>query len=522
MISGWKAALAALSLVIATPAAADTLRWASAQDVTSFDPNSHRDTFTMNVLFMTYDGLVRRNKKLEIEPALATSWETVAPDRWRFKLRQGVKFHGGQDFSADDVVTSVKRAVDPASRNRGLFPFIVDAEKVDAATVDIILKGPYPLLLNDLVGLYIMSDAWLREHGALAPGNAADNVTTFASTNVNGTGPFKLKSYQADTKISFEANKDWWDTPDHNLTAIDLVPIKSSATRVAALLSGEVDFMTGVPVQDISRISSAPGYRILEQPGLRVVYVGFNWRPELLAAPGEKNPLLDLRVRQALWHAVDLEAIRDKIMRGKSRVIGTMIAPPVTGYSAEIDKPLAYDPELAKRLLAEAGYPDGFKTGFACANDLYLNNEQICIALASMWARVGVKADLTIEPRATYAPKLDRGETDMWVYGSAALPQIDGFNVVSGWLATRSGAFGGLNPNGLSSPAIDDLTAKAAVELDEAKRQDLLKQAFKIAHDEVMVIPLHQQPIAWAASTKVDVPQFPDEYVRPWYIRFVQ
>jgi peptide/nickel transport system substrate-binding protein len=233
--------------------------------------------------------------------------------------------------------------------------------------------------------------------------------------------------------------------------------------------------------------------------------------------PGKKNPLLDVRVREALWHALDLDAIQKRIMRGKSRTVGTMVAPPVPGYSAALDKPLAYDPALAKKLLTEAGYPNGFKTGLACTNDRYIADEQLCLAVASMWTRIGVQVDVKTESKATYFPRQDRGDTDIWMLGWATLPPMDGFSVLSSIFATRKDGFGGANANGMSIPALDDLTRKAAVELDETKRVALLVQAFKIAHDDALFIPLHQQPLAWAMRDNVDMPQFADEYVRPWF-----
>ena len=180
------------------PASAKTLKWSSQGDIVTMDPYAHTESFTANVQHHIYDPLVRRNRKLEIEPALATSWKVVEPTRWRFTLRQGVKFHNGDAFSADDVVASVARLLDPASRARGNLANVERAEKVDDFTVDFVLKGPYPLLLNDLSGVFIMGKKWMEANNALKPGNTTTGVTTFASTNANGTGPFKLESYRPD------------------------------------------------------------------------------------------------------------------------------------------------------------------------------------------------------------------------------------------------------------------------------------------------------------------------------------
>jgi peptide/nickel transport system substrate-binding protein len=512
------AAVAAL-LMASTSVDAQTLRWSAPGDAVSFDPNAQLDSFTQNIHLMVYDTLVRRNRKLEMEPGLATSWEIVAPDRWRFRLRQGVKFHEGQPFTADDVVATVMRTIDPASRNKGNLATVKGAEKVDDYTVDLILTGPDPLLLNDLTGIFVMSKPWMEKHDAMKPGNTSTGVTTYASTHANGTGPFKLESYEPDAKTVLTVNEGWWDKPEHNLKRIEFRPIKSDATRVAALLSGELDMIVAVPLQDIPKISSASGVKVVEDPSLRLIFLGFNWQPELHAMPGQKNPLLDVRVRQALASAIDLDSIQKRIMRGKSRNVGTMVAPPVPGYSAELDKPVAYDPNGAKKLLADAGYPNGFKLGLACPNDRYIADEQLCVAIASMWTRLGLQVDLKTESKATYFPRQDRGETDTWMLGWATLPPMDGFSVLSAIFASRKDGYGGSNANGMSIPAMDELAKKAAVELDEGKRRAMLVESMKIARDQALFIPLHQQPLAWAMKTNVDMPQFPDEYVRPWFAK---
>lgn len=518
-----KISMAAVALATALTAAsahANTLRWSFQGDIATLDPYAHTESFTANVLHHIYEPLVRRDRNLAIEPALALSWQVVEPNRWRFKLRPGVKFHNGNSFNADDVVASITRLLDPAARARGNLATVVRAEKVDDMTVDFVLKGPYPLLLNDLTGIYIMDREWMQANNALKPGNITTGVTTYASTNANGTGPFRFESYAADAKLVMTANADWWDKKvEHNLTRVEFRPIKSDATRVAALLSGELDLIVPAPLKDLQRISGAPGLKVIEEPSLRVIFLGLNWRDALQVAPGQKNPLKDVRVRRALAHAIDLDTIQKRVMRGKSRNLGVMVAPPVPGYSQAIDKPYEFNPELSKKLLAEAGLASGFKTRLSCPNDRYINDEQICIAIAAMWSRIGVTAELAIESKTTYFPKVDKGETDIYMLGWATLPPMDGFSVLSALLATRKDGYGGNNPNGFSDARIDDLTRRAAVELDEGKRRALLTEALKITHDDVVYLPLHQQPVAWGARANVDVVNFPDEYVRLWFAK---
>ncbi|MBF9232303.1 ABC transporter substrate-binding protein [Microvirga alba] len=507
----------AVGALMGVSAEAKTLRWSSPTDITTLDPYAHTESFTTSMLHHVFDPLVRRNRNLELEPALAVSWKNVAPDTWRFELRKGVKFHNGDAFTADDVVASFDRLLDPTSRARGNVATIVKAVKVDDYTVDIMTQGPYPLLLNDLAGVYIMDKKWMQANNALKPGNIATGVTTAASTTAVGTGPFKIESYKPDAGTNFVVNTDWWDKPQHNLTRIEFKPVKSDATRVAALLSGELDLIAPAPLQDLQRISAAPGFKVVEEPSLRLIMLTVPFRPELKAMPGQKNPMLDLKVRQAMWHAIDFEAIKKRVMRDKSRNTGTLVAPPVPGYSKDNDQPFGYDPEKAKKLLAEAGYPNGFKTKLNCPNDRYINDEQTCVAIASMWTKVGIQTDLQTESRATYFPRQDRFEFDVSMVGWATLPPMDGFSVLASLLAEQKEGYGGSNSGGLANPQIDALTRKAAVEMDETKRRAMLVETLKIARDSVAYIPIHQQPLAWAVRDGVDVPQFADEYVRLWF-----
>ena len=507
----------ALAALVSAAASAQTMRWSAPTDIATLDPYAQVESFTTSMLHHVFDPLVRRSRKMELEPALATSWKTIAPDTWRFELRKGVKFHSGNPFTADDVVASITRLLDPGARARGNLATVESATKVDDFTVDIKTKGPYPLLLNDLAGIYIMDKAWMEQTGSIKPGNISTGVTTAASTTAIGTGAFTVESFKPDVGTNLVVNPNWWDKPEHNLKRIEFKPIKSDATRVAALLSGELDMIAPAPLQDLARIGTAPGFKVIEEPSLRLIFLGLNHRPGLKATPGQKNPMLDLKVRQAMWHAIDLDTIQKRVMRGKSRNTGTLVAPPVPGFSAENDKLVAYDPELAKKLLAEAGFANGFKTNLNCSNDRYINDEQICVAIAAMWSRVGIQADLKTESRSTYFPRMDKGEFDVYIIGWATLPPMDGFSVLSALLTEPKDSFGGSNPMGYVNPQIEKLTRESAVELDETKRRAMLAEAMKIAKDTVAYIPLHTQPVAWAARAGVEVPQFPDEYVRLWF-----
>ncbi len=500
---------------------AKTLKWAFQGDVATLDPYAHAESFTGNFLHHIYEPLVRRGRDLGFEAALATEWELIEPTVWRFRLREGVKFHDGKPFSADDVVTSLNRIRHPDARQKGYAQAISDVRKVDDFTVDIETKGAYPLLLNDLSGIFILSAEWLKENNAEHPVSITTGETTYASSHTNGTGPFKLESYRADQKAVLTVNSDWWDTPEHNLTRIEFTPIKADATRIAALLSGEVDLVLPASLQDIQRIDATPGFKVLELPSVRTIFFGFNIQADELNDSNIKgrNPLADPRVRKALWMAVDSDQITGRIMRGKARTAGVIAAPEMPGYSSEIDNRPPYDPEGARALLAEAGYPEGFSVNLSCPNDRYVNDEAICVAVTAMWARIGVAANLVAESKNTYFPKIDRGEADIFMFGYAALPAMDGFSILTAQLSSRKEGRGQNNFGGYENAEIEAIVAKAAVEQDNDKRLALITEALRIATEEVAYLPLHQQPIAWAVRDGVDVPQFADEYLRLWYAR---
>jgi peptide/nickel transport system substrate-binding protein len=510
----------ALCFALMTSAAyAETLRWANVGDILTLDPYAHTESGTSSFLHHIYEPLVRRDAELKFEPALALSWEVIEPTRVRFVLREGVTFHDGSPFTSADVVASIARLIHPDARARGNIAGVERAEAVDEYTVDLVLGAADPLLINKLTGVFIMDEEWLVANNAVTPGNTTTGVVTYASDNANGTGPFMLESRQPDAQTVLTVNPDWWDTPIHNLTRIEFLPINSDATRVSALLSGEVDVITPSPLQDTERLEAAEGVTPLQNPSLRTIMFGLNVARDELhgGANGGTNPLRDRRVREALWRAIDMEAINSRVMRDKARIAGSMIAPPIAGYEAETDVKPEYDVEAAKALLAEAGYPDGFTTNLDCTNDRYINDEEICLAIASMWAGIGVEVELTAQTRSQHFPKVDRGETDIYMIGWATLPAMDGFSPLSQMLASRQGDWGGNNPNGYSNPRVDEIAVMSASEVDEEKRVALIKEAIAIAREDIAYIPLHQQPLSWAARDNVDIIQFPDNYFRAWH-----
>ena len=512
-------ATAAIAGLAGAVQAENVLKWGANRDIGSLDPYSYGDSFTINVLNHVYEGLVRYNKELKIEPALAESWE-ILPDQvtWRFKLRQGVTFHNGNTFTADDVVASLTRVSDPASPLKGNLPAYVSSKVVDDHTVDITLNGTYPLLLNDLTNIHIFDKEWMTEHDALKPTDIGGGVEGYATYNANGTGPFIVESRQPDAKTVFVKNPNWWDTPQHNLDRIELLPVTSAATRVAALLSDEINFTNDAPVQDLPRLEAAPNVSVLEGVDLRTVMVGIPFRDKLTT--GEDNPFKNIKAREALYKAIDLDLIHKKVMRGKSRIAGATVAPPIPGYSADLDTLPGYDPEAAKALLAEAGVPEGLSFEFNCLSDGLVNEEQFCQAIAAMWSRIGLAPKLDVAPRAVQSPKRTNGKTDVYILGWATLPMLDAYSPLLQIFHTKEGNAGVFNWGGWSFPELDKLVDAAGSELDTEKRLKLENEALRIVKDEYIMLPLHQQPMAWAVTSDVtDMPLFPDNKPRLWFAK---
>ena len=505
-------------IVLGDAAEAKTLKWGASREIASLDPYSFGDTFTLSVLNHVYEGLVRYTGDLKIEPALAESWETVSPTVWRFKLRKGVTFHNGAPFTADDVIASLTRVTHDTSPLKGNLPAYKSATKVDDHTVDIEVNGPYPLLLNDLTNIYIFNKPWLEANNSLLPTDAGKGVEGYATNNTNGTGPFTIESRRVDAKTVYVANPKWWDKPKHNIDRIEFTPVTSAATRVAALLSGEIDFTNVAPLQDLPRLAAANEVKVMQTNELRTVIFAFNLRDALVESDvKDRNPLKDKRVREALYRAIDIDAVQKRAMRGLSRNTGAIIAPAIPGYTPEQDARLPFDLDGAKKLLTEAGYPNGFSFLMNCNSDGLVNEEEFCQAVAAMWSRAGLKPNLSLAPRAQQTPKRVKGEFDVISFGWANEPMIDAYSILIQVLRSKSGSGGVFNWGNWGDPRIDALIDKAGVELDQSKRIPMMSEALMIAKSEHLFIPMHQQPMAWAMRTTVaETVQASDNKPRLW------
>ncbi|MEO1711246.1 MAG: ABC transporter substrate-binding protein [Pseudomonadota bacterium] len=518
MRSSWIgfATIAAVSLATATAAQAKTLKYAFQGSLKNLDMYSLNETFTLGTLGNVYEGLITRDENLAIQPGLAERWEIVEPTRWRFFLRKGVKFHNGNDFTAEDVIFSADRVRSEGSDLKTRIPADAKFVKVDDHTVDVVLTKPNPILHFEWETWGIMDKEWTEENGATKVTSASDTTTNHAALNANGTGPFKVVSHQPDVKTVFEANSAWWGKPQHNLTTVEFTPIAQDATRVAALLSGELDMVYPVPVQDQPRVKANANTEVLAGPELRTIFLGMDQkRDELLESNVKgKNPFKDLRVRQAFMHAIDINVIRGKVMRGLSTPSGMMISPFLFPDGKDALVRPTFDPAKAKSLLAEAGYPDGFEVGMDCPNNRYVNDEAICQAVAAYLARVGVKVNLNAQPKAKYFAKvLASGNYQTSFYLLGWTPgSLDSWNVLHNLHGCRddAGKGGPFNLGGYCNPKVDELAAKVLLESDPAKRNAMILEAYKITTSEVAHIPLHQQAVSWGASSRIKLKQRAD------------
>jgi peptide/nickel transport system substrate-binding protein len=318
-----------------------TFRWSNDGDPTTMDPHARSDGFVTSFDMNMYEPLVRRDRNLKLEPALAVAWSNTDPTTWRFKLRHGVKFHDGTPFTADDVIFSYQRAVATGSDVAALLSLVKEAKKVDAYTVDFITDGPSPILPNYLVGVAIMSKVWCEAHGTTRAASQKDKEN-YATRNEDGTGPFILKDRQPGVRTVLVKNPDWWGLKEWpiNFDEVVFTRIVNAATRAAALLSGELDMVYNVPLQDIARINSTPGMKIWQTPELRTIFLGMDQsRPELLESNVKgKNPFKDRRVRQAFYQAIDEDAIKSKVMHGFARPTALMVGPGINGFDPALDK----------------------------------------------------------------------------------------------------------------------------------------------------------------------------------------
>ncbi|MDB9857496.1 ABC transporter substrate-binding protein [Pelagimonas varians] len=512
----------ALTSVVASAVAAETtFRYGFQGSLGSLDPYSLSETFTLGTLTNVYEGLTRRDENLQIQPGLAESWEIIEPTRWRFNLRQGVKFHNGNDFTAADVVFSANRVRSEGSDLKARIPTDAEFIAVDDHTVDVVLSSANPILHSEWHTWMIVDQEWTVTTDSVQVTTAADTSVTTISQETNGTGPFMIAEHTTGVETNFTANAGWWgwNGKAPNVDRVEFKTIAADATRVAALLSGEMDLVYPVPPQDIGRVESNAATSALVGPELRTIFLGMDQARDVLTYSNvtDANPLQDVRVRQAFYHAIDAVAISARIMRGQATPSALMLAPSLFSGSGAFER-LAYDPELSKQLLADAGYPDGFEIQLDCPNDRYVNDEAICQAVAAMMARAGITVNVNAQPKAQFfARVLAAGGYDTSFYLLGWSPSsFDSWNVLTQLhgCRTQNEGTGPFNIGGYCNLKVDELAAQVLVENDAAKRDELIAQAYKMTTDDVAYLPLHQQGLAWGVSEKFSVAQRADNIFR--------
>jgi peptide/nickel transport system substrate-binding protein len=504
-------------LLAAAPALAQTLRWASQGDPQTMDPHSQNESMTNMMNGQVYERLTSRDRQLNIVPGLATSWEQVSPLVWRFKLRPGVRFHDGTPFTADDVVFSVQRGQAPTSQINAYANAVGTARKLDELTVEFTLPAVNPIFLQHLDTLWMLSKVWCEKYKVVRPLDFKNKEESHASFNANGTGPYMLVSRAPGIKTVYKRHPGWWGRAEGNVQEIVYTPIGNDATRLAALVSGEIDFVLDPAPRDLLRLRSTPGVKVIDGPENRIVFIGMDQgRDELLYSSVKgKNPFKDLRVRKALYQAVDIETLKNKLMNGQSHPTGGLTPSPLGAYNdAAIEKRLPFDLPAARKLMADAGYADGFEVTIDCPNNRYINDEEICIALATMWAQIKVRLKVSAMPRSNYFPKMEKYDFSMYMLGWGGAI-TDAETSLTPVFRNNLGdkGIGFYNYGHARNDKADALAAQSSVEADPRKREALVKAALTELKESVAVIPLHRQVIPWAARSNVNVEHRPDNWL---------
>ena len=513
-------AIAAALAIAVSVAQGKTFRWASQGDPQTIDPHSQNELLTNSVNGQMYETLVNRGKQLEIVPVLATEWKRVDPLTWRFTLRKGVKFHDGTPFTADDVLFSVQRASQPSSQIRVYAQALGKPAKIDDHTVEFKLGEPNPILLEHLTLVQMMSRQWCVKNKVERPLDFSAKEESYASTHANGTGPYMLKSREPDVKTVLVRNPNWWGKPEGNVTEVIYTSIKSDATRVSALIAGNIDLILDPPPQDVPRLKKQAGIRVIEGTENRIIFFGFDQaRDQLLYSDVKgKNPFKDKRVREAIYRAIDIEALRRVTMRGQAAPTGG-ITPSILASNPEAEKRLPHDPALAKKLLAEAGYPDGFGFTLDCPNNRYINDEQICVAVSGMLAKIGLKVRVNAQPRAIYFARMPKRDTSAYMlgWGGAITDAETTFTPVLHSPGEKGR--GDWNWGSYVNKKLDALIDAQRVESDSAKRKKLIAEALAEHNAQIHHVPLHRQVIPWAMRENIRAIHRADNWIETQWIQ---
>ena len=497
------------------------LRIASAFDPQTMDPHAVALLYHSRVAFQVHDALLNRDTDFKLEPALATRWQMTGPTTWRITLRSGVRFHDGSTFTVDDAIFSIQRAQGPSSQRAFTLKGISALKKIDAQTFDILLDAPDAVLPEKLLLVAMMSQAWCQKHGVEKAQDFNGKQETFAVRNANGTGPFRLVTYQPDVQVQLARHDAWWgraDARNGNLAGASFLTIRSDATRLAALTSGEVDLVLDPPFQDVARLQRDASLRVVSTTDLGTQYLGFDQARDELAGRDVKgrNPFKDRRVRQAVAHAINVELIVLKVLRGQGTPTGSFVSPLVDGHLPELDRRLPFDPARARALLAEAGYPGGFSVTLDCVNVAW--REAVCQAAAAMLSQVGIRTQLRSSPTNQFFPKLSQGTASFMEFGWS--PQTDPWSTLNGLFRTFDPAGGGtFNAGRYSNPQLDALIDAVRTEPDLTRRRARVGVALRLIHDELPLLPLYRRKLNWAMASRVQVTPWPNDTLELRWVR---
>ena len=519
-LAGWAAGMAT-SPAQAAGAPAGTLRVASAFDPQTMDPHGLALLYHSRIAFQVHDALVNRDASFKLEPALATRWQMTSPTTWRFWLRPGVRFHDGSAFTADDAIFSIRRAQGPTSQRSFTLRGISGLKKVDALTIDLQLDAPDAVLPEKLLMVAMMSQAWSQQHGVEKAQDFNAKQETFAVCNANGIGPFKLVAYQPDVQVQLARNPDWWgrtDPRNGNLQAANFLTIRSDATRLAALASGEVDLVLDPPFQDVERLKQDPKLRIVSAGDLGTQYLGFDQAHDELPGSDVKgrNPFKDRRVRQAVAQAINVDLIVKKVLRGQGTPTGSLLAPLVDGHLPELDRRAPHDPARAKALLAEADYPNGFSVTLDCVNIAW--REGVCQAAAGMLSQVGIRTQVRSAPTNQFFPKLSQGTAAFIEFGWT--PTTDAWSTLNGLLRSfEPDGRGTFNAGRYSNPQLDALIDAIRTEPDLVRRRARVGVALRLIHDDLPLLPLYRRTLNWAMASRVTAQPWPNDLLELRWVR---
>ncbi len=508
--------LASTALVLAMgTASAETLRWARVGDALTLDPHSQNEGPTSTMLHHIYETLVDRALDGGLTPRLATDWyiDPEDPTVWVFELREGVTFHDGSAFTADDVVFSLERVRAEASDFKALHASVVSAEAADDFTVRVQMEGPTPLYPQNLTNFFIMDRDWAVANEVELPQDYAAGEETFAVRNTNGTGPYTLVSRDPEVLTELAVNESHWDAAPE-VTEIIYTPISEAATRIAALLSGEVDFVQDVPVQDIARLEQTDGITVTTGAENRTIFFAYDMGSEdLISASVDGNPFADPLVREAMHLSLDRDAIQQVVMRGQSVPGAQNVAPFVNGWDAALDAYGPPDIPRAQALMAEAGYGDGFSVDLNCPNDRYLNDEAICQAFVGMLAQIGIDANLVSQSRSLHFPLIQNRETDFYLLGWG-VPPFDSQYVFDFLVHSEVEARGGWNGSRYSNPAVDEMIQSLATETDLDLRDQTIADIWQQVQDDRVFLMVHNQLLAYATREGANIEVHPENQPR--------